>query len=215
MPVKKIILFLLFGVVLFFTHGPLRAPLVKELATQFAEVPAFSPKLDLQQPPLQTNLPRPWSRVAAGDFHFTKLARFEVDARVLSRRDYRLGRDARFCPVDLALGWGDMARDEVLEHFKIRQSNRFYFWRTQHFPIPRNEVVAQSANMHMIPANREAFAVLRRVKEGDRIRAAGYLVNVTHEDGQIWATSTTRTDTGAGSCEIVLVLRMEIVSPDS
>ena len=214
MPVKKIILFALFGVVLFFTHGPVRAPLVKEFVPQLPDLPEFADSLDISTPPLQTNLPRPRHTVTAGDFRFTKQASFQVDARVLSRRDYRMGREARFCPVDLALGWGDMARDEVLEHFHIRQSNRFYFWRSRDLPISRNDVVAQSANMHMVPATPEAIAVLRRVREGDRIRAAGYLVNVTHADGQIWATSTTRTDTGAGSCEIVLVLRMEIVDQD-
>lgn len=197
LPGKQLTLFLLAGGIWYFTGGPIRAPLAGELAAQFTKLPEFSAELDIARPPLQIDLPRPWRSLEAGDYRFTKVARFEVDARVLSRRDYRMGLDAVFCPVDLALGWGDMARDEVLEHFKIRQGNRFYFWRTREFPIPREAVVRQSANMHLIPAGPEALAVLRRVRMGDRLRLAGYLVNVAHENGQRWNTSTVRTDTGA------------------
>ena len=42
------------------------------------------------------------------------LAGFSLDGRVLSRKDYRSGREADWSPTDLALGWDGMARDEVL-----------------------------------------------------------------------------------------------------
>src|SRR5688572_286980 len=42
------------------------------------------------------------------------LAGFSVQARVLSRRDYNLGREAALSPTDLALGWQRMEHDAVL-----------------------------------------------------------------------------------------------------
>ncbi|MCC5845262.1 MAG: hypothetical protein JJU05_13520 [Verrucomicrobia bacterium] len=49
------------------------------------------------------------------------------------------------------------------------------------------------------------------LEKGQRVRLGGYLVNVLHENGTTWRTSTTRDDTGAGACEIVLVTRLEIL----
>jgi len=42
----------------------------------------------------------------------------------------------------------------------------------------------------------------------------GQLVNVEGPGGFRWRTSTTRTDTGNGACELVFVESFEIVSPD-
>lgn len=204
-----VVLFLIGGVLAYVTHGPLPAPLVEELSGAYPEIPAFASGLDVSRPPLQTDLKEAGPEVTAGGFRFTPVARFEVDARVLSRRDYRFGRESRFCPVDLALGWGDMAKDEVLEAFRFRQANRFYFWRTRKLPISREKVISQSANMHIVPASKEVFKALKRVREGDRVRIAGFLIHVYYEDGGKWKTSTTRTDSGSGGCEIVLALRLE------
>jgi hypothetical protein len=141
------------GVLVYLTHGPLRAPLAEELAAAVPDVPEFSPGLDLSRAPLQTELEGPVGELTAGGFRFTPVAGFQVDARVLSRREYRFGKEARFCPVDLALGWGEMAQEEVLASFTIRQSNRFYFWRSDDLPISRDAVIRQSANMHLIPGS--------------------------------------------------------------
>ena len=70
-------------------------------------------------------------------YHIQPLADFNLEARVLSTEHYRLGREADLSPVDLALGWGRMSDDTVLARIVISQSNRFYFWRTDDFPIPR------------------------------------------------------------------------------
>src|SRR5262245_4536868 len=63
-----------------------------------------------------------------GDYQLTALARFEVDARVLSAERYRRGRESDLSPIDLALGWGPMSSNEVLGRLSIKQYNRFYFY---------------------------------------------------------------------------------------
>jgi hypothetical protein len=211
MNLRNFVLLAFCGVTYYVFYGPVRAPLVAALAEQVDSSGAFPPALDISRPPIQRGLNDGAARLQADGFTFTPVARFDVDARVLSRKDYRFGRYARFCPVDLALGWEDMSREDVISALEIRQSNRFYFWRTREFPIPRRDIETQSANMHIVPATPEALQALRAVRKGDRVRIGGYLVNVRHENGETWRTSTTRTDTGAGACEIVLATRLERV----
>lgn len=62
-----------------------------------------------------------------------------------------------------------------------------------------------SANMHLIPGNPNIDLRLRRLKPGHLVQIKGFLVNVTGPNGFLWRTSTLRTDTGNGACEIVWV----------
>lgn len=144
------------------------------------------------------------------DYQITPLATFQLEARVLSIKRYRSGRESDLSPVDLALGWGPMSDETVLEEVQIRQSNRFYHWRVKHLPIPRKEIEQNSANMHIIPANQEIRKVLKNIRKGHVVEIEGYLVKVNAEDGWWWQSSLTRKDTGGGACEVVWVEEMEI-----
>jgi hypothetical protein len=170
---------------------------------------AFSPALNLAEPPIQGTIDWAGGPLLAGDFELSPQASFQIEARVLSRKDYRRGVEAMLSPVDLALGWGRMADPAVLESIRIRQSGRFYYWRVQEFPIPRREIEQSSANVHLIPANEEISRQLRAIGKNDHVRMAGFLVHVDRSDGWRWRTSMTRSDTGAGACEILLVTRVE------
>jgi hypothetical protein len=134
------------------------------------------------------------------------LAGFSVDARVLSREDYSLGREADLSPTDLALGWGRMRDDAVLSQLSIDQSNRWYHYRWQGAPpIPVDEIVRSSANLHMIPSSDVVAKELARVRKGDRVRIEGWLVEADAPDGWRWRSSLTREDSGSGACEVVYV----------
>lgn len=139
------------------------------------------------------------------------LASFAVRARVLAREDYRLGREADLSPVDLALGWKRMADPKVYEPLNITQGGRWYrySWREQP-PIPAQEIVESSANMHMIPANAAVERTLKQVKAGAYVRITGQLVQVSHPSGWIWTSSLTRSDSGANACELVFVESVEL-----
>ncbi len=134
------------------------------------------------------------------------LAQFAVRARVLGREEYSFGREADLSPVDLALGWRRMAEPAVYEPLNITQGGRWYrySWYGQP-PIPQQEIIESSANMHMIPANDAVERVLRKARKGSFIRITGKLVEVTHPSGWRWASSLTRSDSGAHSCELVYV----------
>ena len=142
-----------------------------------------------------------------GKYQITPLAEFRLRARVLHTESYWLDRGADLSPVDLALGWGRMSDQSVLDQVEFWQGQRWYrYWpRKSTFPIPLTEMVSHSANMHMIPANREVKNVLKSVGAGKVIQMSGYLVEVRGPDGFAWRSSLSRTDTGAGACELVWV----------
>lgn len=175
------------------------------------EAPAtISSAVSIRRDPIQIDVAGTPPVVSVKDFDLALVADFELEARVLGRRNYRFGTEAALSPIDLALGWGPMARDEVLESIHIRQRNRFYYWSTREFPIPRQDIIAHSSNMHLIPANDLAWRELKRVREGSIVRLSGYLVDVDRDDGWRWRTSLRRDDSGAGACEIVLVTLVEV-----
>lgn len=143
----------------------------------------------------------------------TPLAEFSLQARVLSRRDYRWDRESRLSPTDLALGWGQMSDSSVLSQISIRQSGRWYHWRVSTFPIPRRAIETQSANMHIVPADDAVRAVLKKVRPGHLVALEGYLVQAQSEEGWRWKSSLSREDTGANACELVYVTALDIVAP--
>ena len=136
---------------------------------------------------------------------------FTMEARVLSVENYRFGREADLSPTDLAIGWGPMAKEEIIADFQISQRNRWYFWKTQRMPISRSEVITHSANVHIIPANADAADALERVRANDKVRLVGQLVDVDADDGWRWRTSRSRSDTGNGSCEVLWLERLELI----
>src|SRR4051812_26563142 len=84
--------------------------------------------------PTQTLLSESKRSVYYGEFSLKPLARFSIDARVLHRKVYRFDRWANLVPVDLALGWGAMSNEAVLNRMKISQSMRFYWYEYQSPP---------------------------------------------------------------------------------
>jgi len=140
------------------------------------------------------------------DYRIIPRKTFYLEARVLSKRQYRTGREAQLAPVDLALGWGPMSDDTVLKDIKITQSNRWYHFKYRlPPPIAKKEIVRHSSNMHLIPASNTVFNQIKKVRPGQVVELEGYLVSVRAEDGWSWNSSLSRTDTGNGACEVVWV----------
>lgn len=143
-------------------------------------------------------------------YHITPLEDFAIEARVLATKGYTFDREADLAPVDLALGWGAMSDEAVLKDIKISQSNRFYYWRVDEFPIPRKEIETQSANMHMIPADSQVEKTLKSVRPGQVVKLTGYLIEAKADDGWRWKSSLTREDTGANACELIFVKSLSV-----
>ena len=138
------------------------------------------------------------------------LEKFAFEARVLRAEHYSTDRESQLAPVDLALGWGPMADPAVLAKISISQSNRFYYWHVDEWPLPRRDIETHSASMHMVPANAAVERTLRNVRSGQQVRFSGYLIEARAADGWHWKSSLTREDTGAGACELVWVEKITV-----
>ena len=164
-----------------------------------------SPGVLVTLAPDQHNLSQP-EAFQFDDFTITRRAAFDIQARVLSRETYFWGNESDLSPIDLALGWQKMSDQAVIDQINIRQGGRWYYTRyALPPPIPEQEIIRSSANMHMIPANPAVEKDLKRLRPGELVRIKGYLVDVDHASGWMWRTSLTREDTGQGACEIVYV----------
>ncbi|MBC8025514.1 MAG: hypothetical protein H7Y89_05960 [Steroidobacteraceae bacterium] len=141
--------------------------------------------------------------IERGAFRLRPRAQFSATVRVLRREDYSLDRISPLVPTDFAVGWGPMSDSRVLADIEISQGNRFYFWRTEDWPIDRGDIESNSANWHVIPENAAVGRVLDRLRTGSIVELSGRLVDIEAGDGGM-KTSLSRTDTGAGACEILL-----------
>jgi hypothetical protein len=140
-----------------------------------------------------------------GEYHLKPLARFSLDARILHRKVYGYDRGAKLVPVDLAVGWGPMSDQAVLDRLKISQSMRFYWYEYQSPPIPKDQIISHSTNLHIIPATPAIASFCKSLRQGELVHLDGELVEATGGQIGTWRTSLSRTDTGNGACELMLV----------
>ena len=150
------------------------------------------------------------SDIQLNGFTLTPLADFEIKARVLSTEDYSMGTEAKLSPTDLALGWGPMSDEAVLNQVKITQGNRFFYWRVDAFPIPQREIEIHAANVHVVPANATVKRQLGKIRPGQIVYIKGQLIEAKRADGWHWRSSLSREDTGAGACELIYATQLNI-----
>jgi len=165
----------------------------------------YAPGVLVADPPRQTGISQPLP-ISVEDYRLTPRAQFDLRARVLSTENYRWGSEADLSPVDFALGWGPMSDQAVLDRISITQGSRWYFTR-YHLPAPISDrdIINNSSNMHVIPANLWVRKKLQEIRKGNIIQARGMLVDVDTDSGFTWRTSLRRDDTGNGSCEIFYI----------
>lgn len=159
------------------------------------------------QDPNQTAVPANMPDFRLGKFVVSPLAGFSLEARVLSRRDYRFGPEADLSPTDLALGWQRMSDPANYGRLDISQSGRWYRyrWGPEGPPLPLPEIIRSSANMHLVPADDRVAAALARVRPDQTVRLQGWLIEVQRDDGWRWRSSLSREDSGDGACELIYV----------
>ena len=172
-----------------------------------AEKPvSYGPGIKAPDKPIQNNLS---SEIAFDylDFKITPMADFKIKAKILAKEYYTYDEGAKLSFLDLALGWGRMSDQSIVDQIDISQSGRWYRWqiRDSEFPIPRREIEQSSANMHMVVADDYVRSKMEDSRVGDIIELHGNLIKVLGENNWTWKSSLTRDDTGYGACELVWV----------
>jgi hypothetical protein len=105
--------------------------------------------------------------------------------RILHREDYSIGELASLIPTDFAVGWGPMSDSAVLAQIEISQGNRFYYWRTESWPLSRAEIETHSANWHVIAANESVRGALGALRAGSVVELRGQLVDVEGKESRM------------------------------
>ena len=155
--------------------------------------------------PEQTLWPDSTDAIDYRSFHLKPLAHFALDARLLHRKIYRWDRQAALAPVDLAVGWGPLSDQAVLDRLNISQSMRFFWYEYRNPPpIAKEEIVSHGTNLHIIPATSEIASRCKSLRLGSLFHLSGELVEATGPDIGTWRSSLSRTDSGNGACELVL-----------
>jgi len=141
------------------------------------------------------------------------LAVYKVAGKVLAKKKYGSTWSAKLAPYDLAIGWGELVREDLKEHISYNQWGRFYFYKYEwSSPFKDAYIISHSSNNHIIPASENLKKLLFHLKKDDLIELEGYLVNVTgnvKSKSVTWKTSLIRDDTGSGSCEIFYVNKIK------
>jgi len=167
-------------------------------------VVTYPPGVTAATPPQQTNLTseKKWT---SGEYTIEALAEYKIKARVLSRNNFSFGKESDLSPFDLALGWGLMSDQSVIDKIDFSQRNRWYHWHADVLPLPKKEISLNSANVHIIPKDESVEDKFDNVYKGSLIEMKGYLVKVSAPGGWRWISSLRRDDTGGGSCELLWV----------
>jgi hypothetical protein len=169
------------------------------------------PGVLVPQPPEQQDVaPAPLPSLAG--FQLTGVARYALCARVLGTKRYWDAPACDLAPVDVALGWGAMSDQALLDQLGFSMGNRFFFYSWKGAPpIPPDEIMRHAANNHVIPATGEVKRRIKALRRGEVVRLSGWLVDVTGPGGYTWNTSRQRGDSGKGACELFYVETVETV----
>lgn len=153
-------------------------------------------------------------------YNLTPLYDYEISGLVVGKMDYRifsLSKLDSVFPFDLCLTWGSNVSGGLYRDRRVRFSQDcrwcWAYWEGG-VTVDLNEL----SNSHLLVNRDDILKLLKSIVRGDQIRIKGKLVNViarpTGKTGQpdvTWKSSVSRTDGGAGACEVVFVEEMEIL----
>jgi len=163
--------------------------------------------------------------IGARGLHYTITPRFAYDlsGMVVSTHDAASSSDTFHGEmkdyvnvVDLCVVWGSTAREEIYKEYSFSNNDTFCFGAPKSEKSRAIDIPTMSNN-HLVTNSPTLAAELRKVRPGDQVRFAGYLISYSRQienNGTISRnTSTVRTDTGDGACEVVYVNEFEILRP--
>ena len=170
--------------------------------------------------PQQINLPPEYKLSLTGqrdiknqDVFIYAQAYYKIYCRVVHIMPYYTGISGGLAPVDFAVVWGELVKKENYSNIDFKQSGRWAYFRPKEKCLYDNEYISKHfSNMHIIPADENVLAGLKKVKKFDEIYLEGYLVNIeSFKNGKLsmtWNSSLSRDDKGDGACEVMYVTKI-------
>lgn len=140
----------------------------------------------------------------------TPKAHLQLEARVLSIRNYFFDKYSQLIPTDVVFGWGPMSDERNLNSLMVRQSDRSFYWEMAKPPIKQREMWRHAANMHLIGPTQEIRDKISSLRRGHVVKIDGYLVNAKSEEWSM-KTSLSREDIGDNSSELIWINSLSIL----
>jgi len=117
--------------------------------------------------------------------------------------------------MDLCVVWGNSARTGAYREISFSNNQWECRWSTSSQQAWEAFNQAEVSNNHMLTDDPAIAKALRKVRVGDQVRVQGLLVDYTTLKNGIPAgtrvSSTVRTDTGNGACEVLYVESLELL----
>jgi hypothetical protein len=150
---------------------------------------------------------------------------YTISGLVVSKRDYRMFsiyQSDNMFPFDICLIWGNNVKSGVFRNraLKFSQDCRWcnaQWWGNLDFNF------SELSNNHLLIDKKDIESTVKGLVAGDQVTITGKLVNVKAEliakagqyDSQTlaWTSSTSRTDSGAGACEVIYVEGIQVLRP--
>ncbi|MEO0392006.1 MAG: hypothetical protein AAF213_02030 [Pseudomonadota bacterium] len=170
--------------------------------------------------PRQDNFDTPKPLGPVGKVELYGLATYEIEARILSRRRYRLDLTPGWwgtgaSPIDLTVGWGPMSDTAMTQHVSFKNFSRMA-WATSKIDIFNRDIRSTYANMHMIPITRDVRRQLLALRPNQTVKMTGYLVELRQDGETRMRSSMSRHDgDNLRDCEIMYVTALEVLPPPS
>ncbi len=144
-------------------------------------------------------------------FDITPKANIDLEARILSIKNYYFDKYAELCPTDIVFGWGPMSDERNLGSLMVRQSERSFYWEMTEPPIKQEKMWQHAANMHLIGSTKKIRDKISSLRQGHVVKISGYLVNAKSPEGWTLETSLSRKDIGDNASELVWVKSLTIL----
>lgn len=135
---------------------------------------------------------------------------YQVTARVIATKRYKGDHDY-WAPLDAILAWGPLTNPKHTEGVTFAQEGRWYHW----YPPPtadRTLIANHTANTHLVADDEASRALILSLEEGKTYFLEGALVNIRLAPNKEMRSSTSRTDSGSGACEVFLLKKATLAN---
>ena len=114
---------------------------------------------------------------------------------------------------DLCLIWGSNTYTDLYHDIKFCSDPFTCWYHTTSREVAKKFDGTQLSNNHLLSDDEKVRDTIRSARIGDQIRMKGMLVNYSAADSPGWTrdSSTVRTDTGNGACEVMFVEDIEVL----
>ena len=114
----------------------------------------------------------------------------DAEVRVLDKKRYFFDAYSRYSPVDIIAGWKQMSDTRNVDYIYHSMDERSYKVKFAQQPLEVSTIHKQSDLWHLIPSTSEIEEELNHLRVGHIIKIEGLLVDIEHETGFNFSTST-------------------------